>query len=158
MVIEGVTCRSIWTTIKPNVSFVVKRLTLISWFTVSHYFSFLFCPVFLLASFSVLSYPLSSFFIPSLDMLATYSIIQDLIKCDIKKVTLRNERLLGVKRIPTSILQGSVPAMYVNVEFSWRFIQTVLLCLYKLECKKYREVSLYAHMNFNDISFSICRV
>lgn len=48
-------------------------------------------------------------------MLATYSIIQDLIKCDIKKVTLRNEQLPSAERKPTSInlalLQGSSPAM-----------------------------------------------
>lgn len=65
-------------------------------------------------------------------MLATYSIIQDLIKCDIKKVTLRNERLLGVKRIPTSILKVPFWQWNVNVEFSCSFIWTVLLCLYKL--------------------------
>lgn len=66
--------------------------------------------VFFAYQFSFFSLPLSS-----LDMLATYSIIQDLIKCDIKKVTLRNEQLLRVRRKAGSVLlrklQGSIPAV-----------------------------------------------
>lgn len=118
-------------------------------------------PIFLLSRSHSLCLSAVFFFIPSLsslDMLATYSIIQDLIKCDIKKVTLRNEQLLSVKRIPTSILlQGSIPA----VEHK----KNLAVALYKLCCcvskhyiAKHIGRSAFTHMNFNGIPFSICRV
>lgn len=87
-------------------------------YLVSFLLGFHFCPVFPFSLVLILfAYPLSFFSLSlsSLDMLAMYSIIQDLIKCDIKKVTLRNERLFSVRRNAASVLlrmlQGFVPAV-----------------------------------------------
>lgn len=144
----------------PDVSLQLLFFSCFLTYLASFLFVFISVPFSFCLILLVFAYPLFSFFIPSvslLDMLATYSIIQDLIKCDIKKVTLRNEQLLSVKRIPTSILlQGSIPAMERK--------KNLAVVLYKLCCCVSNILlqntlgGLPSHMNFNGIPFSICRV